>query len=133
MRLKRQYDPSMMAVAFVPLVNVLFLVVLFFTLSSRFVVQPGLAVSLPPSPFAVGPRPDALLVSITAVPVPTIYFQDGKVELGELEGRLSASPVKNKSVIIRADRYVPLDYVTEVANAAMTHGFSVMIATELPR
>jgi len=47
MRLHRhlKFNPALFAV--IPLVNVLFLVVLFFALSSRFVLQPGLAVTLP--------------------------------------------------------------------------------------
>ena len=59
-----KFNPALFGV--IPLVNVLFLVVFFFALSSRFVLQPGMAVTLPASSFTLSPRLDAQIISVTA-------------------------------------------------------------------
>ena len=117
----------------VPLINVLFLVVVFFALSSRFVLQPGMAVSLPVSGFTLGPQRDAKIVSITAAPVPSIYFHDRKVSLPELRDQLQASRARERSLIIKADRGTPYDLVVQVMNEGLKLGFSVVLATSPER
>ena len=77
-----KFNPGLITV--IPLVNVCFLVVIFFALSSRFVLQPGLAIHLPVSTYTLAPQEDAQINSVTAAPVAAIYFRDEKVTLGEL-------------------------------------------------
>ena len=67
-----------------PLVNVLFLVLAIFALSSRFVLQPGISVALPVSPFTLGPQQNPEIVSVTAAPTPD-----------HLLSRMGRSPWKN--------------------------------------
>src|SRR5437879_5515570 len=93
----------------VPLINVTFLVIVFFALSSRFVLQPGMAINLPVSGFTLGPQRDAKIVSVTAAPVPSIYFRDKKVTIEELRQQLADSRGKERSLIIKADRGTPYD------------------------
>ena len=59
MKLTRSLKFPVWLFSLIPLVNVVFLVVVFFALSSRFVLQPGLAVTLPPSSFTLAPRATA--------------------------------------------------------------------------
>ncbi|MDQ3625317.1 MAG: biopolymer transporter ExbD, partial [Verrucomicrobiota bacterium] len=89
MKLERTLKFNPMLVNLIPVVNVLFLVVAFFAMSSRFVLQPGLSVTLPSSGFTLAPPQDPLIVSITSAPVPAIYFRDQKVTFEELGARLS--------------------------------------------
>ena len=63
----------------IPVVNVIFLVVIFFAISSRFVLQPGLAVSLPASSFTLEPHENAQIVSITSSPVPAMMRRDSSI------------------------------------------------------
>lgn len=113
----------------VPLVNVMFLVIVFFALSSRFVLQPGMAVSLPVSGFTLGPQRDARIVSVTSAPVPSIYFKDRKVTLEELRQELTTTRSKDRSLIIKADRGTPYDLVMQLMNEGLKLGFSVVLAT----
>ncbi len=113
----------------VPLVNVIFLVVVFFALSSRFVLQPGMAITLPVSGFTLGPQRDAKIVSVTAAPVPSIYFRDRKVTLVELREQLTSNRGKERSLIIKADRGTPYDLVAQIMNEGLKLGFSVVLAT----
>jgi biopolymer transport protein ExbD len=129
MKLTRTFQINPALFGIIPLVNVLFLVVFFFALSARFVLQPGLAVSLPSSSFTLSPRVDAQIISVTAAPVPTIYHRDQRVSLSELRQRLSQSTVKERSVILKADRNTPYDLVVQITDEALKLGFSVVLAT----
>ena len=117
----------------IPLVNVVFLVVVFFALSSRFVLQPGLAVTLPASSFALAPRDGAQIISITSAPVSAIYFHDQRVTPDELRQRLGESRAKVRSVIIKADRDTPYALVVQITDEALRQGFSVILATSAER
>lgn len=113
----------------IPLINVLFLVLAFFALSSRFVLQPGMAVTLPASAFALGPQRDAGIVSVTAAPVPSIYYRDQKLTLEELRTQLADSRATQRSLIIKADRGTPYELVMQIMNEGLKLGFSVVLAT----
>ena len=117
----------------IPLVNVVFLVVVFFALSSRFVLQPGMAVTLPASSFALAPRDGAQIISITSAPVSAIYFHDQRVTRDELRQRLAESRAKERSVIIKADKDTPYALVVEITDEALRLGFSVILATSAER
>ena len=122
-----KFSPALMCV--IPLVNVLFLVVVFFAMSSRFVLQPGLAVTLPTSSFTLGPQHDSQLVTILSTPAPAIYHRNQKVTAAELGERLRDPHIKVRSLIIRADRETPYDFIIEVMNQGLQHGFSIVLAT----
>lgn len=129
MRLHRpaRYNPALFVA--VPAVNVLFLVVLFFALSSTFLFQPGIAIALPTSSFALGPQRDALMISLTSSPAPAIYFQDRRVTLEEVRSELAGLADSGRTLVIRADRHVPYDTVMRITNAGLERGISVVLAT----
>lgn len=126
-----KFNPALFSV--IPLINVIFLVVLFFALSSRFVLQPGLAVTLPASSFTLGPRSEAQIVSVTAAPVPAIYHRDQRVTLEELRQRLSETSLKERSLILKADKSTPYELVMQITDEALKLGFSVVLATSPER
>jgi biopolymer transport protein ExbD len=126
-----KFNPALFSV--IPLINVIFLVVVFFALSSRFVLQPGMMVTLPASSFTLGPRVDAQIVSITAGPTPAIYHRDQRVTIDELRQRLAATNVRERSLILKADKSTPYDLVVQVTDEALKLGFSVVLATDAQR
>ena len=121
-----RYNPELFNL--IPLINVLFLTLAFAALSQSFIVQPGLSVVLPVSSFALSPERHPQIVSITAGALPTIYFRDKKVALDKLESLLSEPNIKDRSLIIRADKAVPYDLVSNVMNIGLRRGFSVAVA-----
>lgn len=129
MKLTRTFKVHPALFNVVPLINVTFLVVVFFALSSRFVLQPGMAITLPVSGFTLGPQRDAKIVSVTAAPVPSIYFRDQKVTVEELRAQLAESRGKERSLIVKADRGTPYDLVVQIMNEGLKLGFSVVLAT----
>jgi biopolymer transport protein ExbD len=116
-----------------PLVDVAFLVLFFLLLSSNFVQQPGISLSLPFSRFTLGPQVNQQIISITGGAVPAIYFRDQKITVEQLGPLLDAAKRENRSIIIKADRTTPYETVMAVTNAALEHGISsVSLATSEP-
>ena len=83
MKLTRQFHFNPALFSIVPLLNVLFLVLIFYALATRFVLQPGLPIALPASSFTVTPQEDAQIVSVTSAPAPGVYFRNEPVTIDE--------------------------------------------------
>ena len=128
MKLQRtvRFNPELLNL--IPLVTVLFLLLALVTLSNTFVLQPGISVTLPLSSFALGPQRNAHVVTIAAGAVPVIYFQDHPVSIAEFDRQLTRAGVHERSLIVRADRGVPFDIVSQVMNIGLQQGYSVAIA-----
>jgi biopolymer transport protein ExbD len=116
------------------LVDVAFLLVFFLLLSSNFILQQGISISMPFSRFTLGPQSNQQIISITGGAVPAIYFQDQRVTMEQLGPLLDAAKRKDQSIIIKADRSVSYEIVAQVTNAALEHGVtSVALAATPPR
>lgn len=118
----------------VPLIDIIFLLIFFLLLSSNFIMQPGIAVSLPFSRFTLGSQTNEQIISITGGAAPSIYFRDQKVTFAQLGPLLDAAKREGRSIIVKADRATSYDTVVQVMNAALEHGItSVALATTAPR
>jgi biopolymer transport protein ExbD len=116
------------------LVDLAFLLAFFLLLSSNFILQQGISISMPFSRFSLGPQNHQQIISITGGAVPAIYFQDQRVTMEQLGSLLDAAKRKDQSIIIKADRSASYETVAEVTNAALEHGItSVALAATPPR
>jgi biopolymer transport protein ExbD len=116
------------------LVDLAFLLAFFLLLSSNFILQQGISISMPFSRFSLGPQSNQQIISITGGAVPAIYFQDQRVTTEQLGPLLDAAKRKDQSIIIKADRSASYETVAEVTNAALAHGISsVALAATPPR
>jgi biopolymer transport protein ExbD len=129
MKLSRTVNHNPALFNIIPLVNVMFLLLIFFALSSTFVLQPGISVALPYSTFTLAPQRNPQIVSVTAAPVPAIFYHDQKMTSGEFAKNLADNPAKNRTLIIKADKSVPYDFVMQIMNTGLQAGFSVVLAT----
>jgi biopolymer transport protein ExbD len=80
------------------------------------------------STFTLSPLSDPLVVTITAAPVPTVYFREQRVTLQELDVLLQNKQLAGRLVVVRADSGTPYERVAEISNAALRRGFSVALA-----
>ena len=134
MKLSRTKEYNFGWLVLFPLLDVTFLLLFFLLLSSNFILQPGISVSMPFSRFALGPQINQQIISITGGAVPAIYFRDQKITIEQLGPLLEAAKREGRSIIIKADRLTPYETVVEVTNAALEHGISaVALATTSPR
>ena len=134
MKLSRTKDYQFSWLAAIPLLDVLFLLIFFLVLSSNFILQPGISVSVPLSRFTLGPQINPQIISITGGAAPAIYFRDQKVALDQLGALLDEAKKEGRPIIIKADRVTPYALVVEVTNLALERGItSVALATTPPR
>jgi biopolymer transport protein ExbD len=129
MKLSRtvKFHPALFGL--IPIINVLFLVVLFFSVGSRFVLQPGIAISLPFSSWTLGPQRNPQILTITGGSAPAIFFRDRRWELTEIRTALSSPDLKDHTLIVRADRSTPYALVIRVVNEGLRAGLPVVLAT----
>ena len=134
MKLHRTINFNFAWIVLVALVDVAFLLVFFLLLSSNFILQQGISISMPFSRFTLGPQTSHQIISISGGAVPAIYFQDQRVTMEQLGALLEAAKRNDQSIIIKADRSTSYGTVAEVANAALEHGItSVALAASPPR
>jgi biopolymer transport protein ExbD len=134
MKLARTVNYDFGWLVLVGFVNVAFLLVFFLLLSSNFILQQGISVSVPFSRFTLGPQTNQQIISITGGAVPAIYFRDQRVTMEQLGPLLEAVKREGQSIIIKADRSTSYESVAEVTNAALEHGISsVALAATPPR
>jgi biopolymer transport protein ExbD len=134
MKLSRTVNYNFSWLVFIGLVDVAFLLVFFLLLSSNFILQQGISVSMPVSRFTLGPQTSRQIISITGGAVPAIYFQDQRVTMEQLGPLLDVVKRRDESIIIKADRSTSYETVAEVANAALEHGVtSVALAATPPQ
>ncbi|HEU0209316.1 MAG TPA: biopolymer transporter ExbD [Candidatus Udaeobacter sp.] len=116
------------------LIDLAFLLAFFLLLSSNFLLQQGISISMPVSRFTLGPKNNQQIISITGGAVPAVYFQDQRVTVAQLGQLLDAAKRKDQSIIIKADRSASYETVAEVTNAALEHGItSVALGAAAPR
>src|SRR5437879_13357651 len=90
-----------------PLVDVVFLLLLFFILSSPFVMQSGFGVFLPSSDVPTAKSFQSLVVTIT--PASQLFFNNQPTTLQQLQKDLLAAVQQNRNqeLVIKADKQVP--------------------------
>ena len=114
-----------------PLIDVVLLLLIFFMISSTFVVQPGIRVDLPKSTIAERREPEDVTLILTREK--GLYLNARKVTVPELWGKLvdifRRRP--NFMLVIKADRQVPHGRVVEVMDIAKQAGVQrLAIATQ---
>ena len=127
-RLKRVTKPI---INIAPLVDVLFLLLIFFMVTSTFVEQPNIELDLPSTKHAKTAKIEELQLVITRFG--KIYLKDAIVSIDELENVLSklAIQMKDKTLVLKADKAVPYGTVIKVMDAAKGAGMRKIVAPTL--
>jgi len=104
------------------LTDIVLLLVIFFLLTSQFVIQTGVKVKLPGSETKEQSEPTTLIVTVTEAGV--VYAGDQETSIDLLPSKLSElkGVSEEHSLIIRADKTVQIDLVIQVIDAAKSVG-----------
>jgi len=114
-----------------PLVDVVLQLILFFMLSSSFVLQPGINIELPKSRTAAPQDKKDLIITIA--PDNAIFLNQQQVAIDELEGALVRvkKDYPEGQVLIKPDAHVQTGKLVEVMGICMSGGFEKFgIATQ---
>jgi biopolymer transport protein ExbD len=112
-----------------PSLDVVLVLVFYIVLSTSFLLQPGVAVTVPDSPFLLASQRDPLVVSLVAAPSGAVYFENEQVTLEELRARLERRPTRNNTIIVKSDRRAPVEQLARVMNITLALGYPTVIAT----
>lgn len=104
------------------LTDIVMLLLIFFLLSSQFVVNTGIKVRLPGSSTNEQNTPSKLIVTLTEAG--GVYVGNEQISAEQLSGYLInlKNTSKEENLIIRADKKVALDQVIKVIDAARSAG-----------
>jgi biopolymer transport protein ExbD len=115
-----------------PVMDLIFLLLLFLLLNTTVVVQSGISVELPSTRFSPGFQTNPAVVTLSAAPA-RLYFEDQVITLDRLEKRLRAtSPEESRNLVIRADRRVTHEQIYAVVDAGLRAGYRVALAAQAP-
>ena len=129
MKFKRHVELAKGRLDITPLIDVIFLLLIFFMLTSTFVLQPVIRVKLPKAITSEVLRERNLIIEVTAEG--KIYFNNEIISLPKLEEKLKSIAGKSKSLLIKADEKASLGQVVEVWDLCRDAGISqVSIATK---
>ena len=95
-----------------PLIDVIFQLLIFFMLSSSFTFQSGISVKLPKAVTSDIIKEENLIVTITSENI--IYLSGTVITLKELEQRLSNPDIKDRALLIKADRRASVGRIVDI-------------------
>ena len=112
----------------VPMVNVIFLLLIFFVLTSPLTFQPGIKVRLPKAVTSDIIKEENLVITITGENV--LYLNNALVTIKELKSKLSQPEAQKFSVLIKADRRASVGRIVDVWDLCRVLGIErINIAT----
>ena len=111
-----------------PLIDVVFQLLIFFMLTSSFVIQPGIKVNLPKAVTSESVQIENIEIIVSGENV--LYFNGKVVTMQELKNFLKQISKRGQSVMIKADRRASLGRVVEIWDLCRENGIKQLnIAT----
>lgn len=111
-----------------PLIDCVFNLLLFFMLTSSYIIQPGIRINLPKALTSETVHEKSLVVTVTEDNV--VILNESAVTLADLAVRLEKAAKENAPLLIRADRKSSVGKVVEIWDLCRDVGLTkVNIAT----
>ncbi len=127
-RLKRRTAIEKGQLDLAPLIDVVFLLLIFFMLTSNFVLQPGVKVNLPKAITSEVINTESITVTVTAQDL--LFLNDEPITVNELTNTLKEAARQGKSLLLRADTQSSLGRVVEIWDICRDLGITqINIAT----
>lgn len=130
MRLKgrMELEHGLRQIDIAPLIDIVFQLLVFFMLTSTFVMQPGIKIKLPKAVTSEIVSYENIEIVVSGESV--IYLNGKVVTLKELENLFNQAAKRNQSILIKADRRASLGRVVEIWDMARDIGITqINIAT----
>ncbi len=114
-----------------PLIDVVFLLLVFFMLTSSYIFQPGIKINLPKAVTSEVIQEKNLVVTVSAEDL--IYINKRSLSLKELKTELKSAADQQTPLLIKADRAASLGKVVEIWDLSREAGLTqINIATNQP-
>lgn len=128
MKFERRLHIEKGMVDLTPLVNVFFLLLIFFMFTSSFIFQPGIKVNLPKALTSEVIQQENVVIVITHDD--RVYLNDREITPEELSSNLRIIAKEKASLLIKADSRASLGRIVEIWDMCRAQGVSqINIAT----
>jgi len=128
MKFKRRLKIEKGTADLTPLINVFFLLLIFFMFTSSFIFQPGIRVSLPKAVTSEVIQEEGAVLIITKGD--KVYLSDREISPDELASKLRLIAKEKGSLLIKADSEASLGRVVEIWDMCRREGvLQINIAT----
>src|SRR3989338_4933220 len=128
MRFKRRLKIEKGILDLTPLINVFFLLLIFFIFTSSFIFQPGIKVNLPKAVTSEVIQQENMVIIITRDD--RIYLNEREISQDDLASNLRIIAKDKKPLLVKADSRASLGGVVEIWDMCRTEGVSqINIAT----
>ena len=130
MRFKRhiELEHGLEQIEIAPLINTVFLLLIFFLLTSNFVVQPGIKIDLPTALTGEALGPENITVIISGENI--VYFDSKVLDTGQLKNLINQAAKRKQAIQIKADRQASLGRIVEIWDICRNSGIGqISIAT----
>lgn len=111
-RLKRRTSIEKGQLDTTPLIDVVFNLLIFFMLTSNFVFQPGIKVSLPKAITSEVISSENIVINVTGQDL--LFLNDKPITVNDLAAKLKEAAEGNKSLLLKADTNASLGRVVEI-------------------
>lgn len=131
MRFKRHVEFERGQLDIAPLIDVVFLLLIFFMLTSNFIFQPGIKINLPKAVTSEVIEEKNLVITVSAEDL--IYLNNRLVTLKQLKSHLEETARDDRPLLIKADRKASLGKVVQIWDMCRETGLTqINIATNQP-
>lgn len=111
-RIKRRTSIKKGQIDIAPLIDVMFLLLIFFMLTSNFVLQPGIKVRIPKAVTSEIIETENIVISVTGQDL--LYLNYKPIRIKELSDLLQKAAVEDVSVLIKSDVGASLGRIVEI-------------------
>ena len=128
-----QKPPKKIALNITPLIDVLFILIIFFTVSSTFLEQPGIELKLPDAESSQTHTAQKVIVYVDKKD--EVFLNDQQLDVDELAESVKQKleETKEKSVVLRADTEVDHGMIIHIMDLLRKKGiYKIIISTEKP-
>ncbi|MBU1061681.1 MAG: biopolymer transporter ExbD [Candidatus Omnitrophica bacterium] len=112
MRFKRRVHVEKGHLDIAPLIDCIFLLLIFFLLTSNFIFQPGIKINLPKAVTSEVVQENTLVITVTSDN--RFYLNEAPITFVELKSKLKGMSSNQKPILIKADRDVALGKVVNI-------------------
>ncbi len=127
-------EKKRLSVNLTPLIDVLFILIIFFAVSSTFLEQPGIELDLPKAKSSEGHTTQKVIIYVDKDK--HIFLNDNIVSMNNLidEVKKLADIRKDKSIVIKADAAVPHGIIISIMDLLREQGiYKIVISTVKPQ
>jgi biopolymer transport protein ExbD len=115
------------------LIDVLFILIIFFTVSSTFLEQPGIELKLPDAESSEGHTAQKIIIYVDKEK--NVFLNDNIVSISNLSAEVKkmANLQKDKSIVIKADTDVTHGLVIQIMDMLRKQGiYKIVVSTNKP-